>query len=182
MAESEVMDVDWIEDLEVTTEQNGKSATELQIENELPIDRWIDIAYDENGDEIADDNAELLQAQESIRMEFTSIPAAQPDTNPHRRILKRELQAEALTACQKRSLLATFFDRLESPALPGTFRILDFTITAAPGRRIPLPYSTGISSCLFRRIHMFLPHPPSRLPPRYCAGLTPTNCLKALLK
>ena len=96
ITESGVMDVGWIEDLEVTTEQNGKSATELQIENELPIDRWIDIAYDENGDEIADDETEMLQAQEAIRMEFTSIPAIQPDTNPHRRILKRELQAEAL--------------------------------------------------------------------------------------
>lgn len=60
------MDVGWIEDLEVTTEQNGKSATELQIENELPIDRWIDIAYDENGDEIADDKLEMLQVQEAM--------------------------------------------------------------------------------------------------------------------
>lgn len=96
ITESGVMDVGWIEDLEVTTEQNGKSATELQIENELPIDRWIDIAYDENGDEIADDKVEMLQAQEAIRMEFTPIPAAQPDANIHRRVLKRELQAEAL--------------------------------------------------------------------------------------
>jgi len=80
MAECEVMDVDWMEEFETVHEQN-----------ELPSDRWIDIAYDENGDEIADDNAELLQAQEAVRMEFTSIPAIQPDTNPHRRILKREL-------------------------------------------------------------------------------------------
>ena len=85
MAESGVMDVDWMEEFETVHEQN-----------ELPSDRWIDIAYDENGDEIADDNAELLQAQEAVRMEFTSIPAIQPDTNLHRRILKRELQAEAL--------------------------------------------------------------------------------------
>lgn len=66
MAESEVMDVDWIEDPGVTAEQNGKSATELQIENELSIDRWIDIAYDENGDEIADDKLEMLQVQEAM--------------------------------------------------------------------------------------------------------------------
>ena len=110
MAESEVMDVDWMEEFETVHEQN-----------ELPSDRWIDIAYDENGDEIADDNAELLQAQESIRMEFTSIPAAQPDTNPHRRILKRELQAEALTDCQKRPLLATFFDNLSLRHCRGLF-------------------------------------------------------------
>ena len=85
MAECEVMDVVWMEEFETVHEQN-----------EFPSDRWIDIAYDENGDEIADDNAELLQAQEAVRMEFTSIPAIQPDTNLHRRILKRELQAEAL--------------------------------------------------------------------------------------
>ena len=85
MAESEVMDVDWMEEFETVHEQN-----------ELPSDQWIDIVYDENGDEIADDNAELLQAQESIRMEFTSTPDVRPDENIHRRILKRELQAEAL--------------------------------------------------------------------------------------
>jgi len=85
MAESGVMDVDWMEEFETVHEQN-----------ELPSDRWIDIAYDENGDEITDDNTGLLQAQEAIRMEFISIPVAQQDTNIHRRILKRELQAEAL--------------------------------------------------------------------------------------
>ena len=85
MAECEVMDVNWMEEFETVHEQN-----------ELPSDRWIDISYDENGDEIADDNAELLQAQEAIRMEFTSTPDVRPDENIHRRILKRELQAEAL--------------------------------------------------------------------------------------
>jgi len=85
MAECEVMDVDWMEEFEAVHDHN-----------ELPSDRWIDIAYDENGDEIADDNAELLQAQEAVRMEFTSIPDVRPDVNIHRRILKRELQAEAL--------------------------------------------------------------------------------------
>jgi len=77
--------VDWMEEFEAVHDHN-----------ELPSDRWIDIAYDENGDEIADDNAELLQAQEAVRMEFTSIPDVRPDVNIHRRILKRELQAEAL--------------------------------------------------------------------------------------
>ena len=109
MAESEVMDVDWMEEFETVHEQN-----------ELPSDRWIDIAYDENGDEIADDNAELLQAQESIRMEFTSIPDVRPDESIHRRILKRELQAEALKRLetsarteQEFSAVTEWWDRLD---------------------------------------------------------------------
>ena len=109
MAESGVMDVDWMEEFETVHEQN-----------ELPSDRWIDIAYDENGDEIANDDAELRQAQEAIRMEFTSIPAAQPDTNLHRRILKRELQAEALKRLetsarteQEFSAVTEWWDRLD---------------------------------------------------------------------
>ena len=109
MAESGVMDVDWMEEFETVHEQN-----------ELPSDRWIDIAYDENGDEIADDNAELLQAQESIRMEFTSIPDVRPDESIHRRILKRELQAEALKRLetsarteQEFSAVTEWWDRLD---------------------------------------------------------------------
>ena len=88
--------MDWMEKQGNERIQSDELVADFVPETEQNIDRWIDIAYDENGDEIADDNAEFLQAQESIRMEFTSIPAIQPDTNPHRQILKRELQAEAL--------------------------------------------------------------------------------------
>ena len=116
MAESGVMDVGWMEKQGNERIQSDELVADFVPEAEQDIDRWIDIAYDENGDEIANDDAELLQAQEAIRMEFTSIPAAQPDTNPHRRILKRELQAEALTDRQ-RSYFATvqsdFFDGLQ---------------------------------------------------------------------
>lgn len=96
MAESEVVDVDWMEEQDNECTQNDELVGNFVPETAQDIDRWIDIAYDENGDEIADDNAELLQAQESIRMKFTSIPDVRPDENIHRRILKRELQAEAL--------------------------------------------------------------------------------------
>ena len=96
MAESEVMDVDWMEKQDNERIQSDELVADFVPEAEQDIDRWIDIVYDENGDEITDDNAELLQAQEAVRMEFTPIPAAQPDANIHRRILKRELQAEAL--------------------------------------------------------------------------------------
>jgi len=101
MAESEVMGVDWMEKQGNERTQNDKLVGNFVPETEQDIDRWIDIAYDENGDEIANDDAELLQAQEAIRMEFTSTPDVRPDENIHRRILKRELQAEALTACQR---------------------------------------------------------------------------------
>ena len=96
MAESGVMGVDWMEKQGNECIQSDELVADFVPETERNIDRWIDIAYDENGDEIADDNAELLQAQESIRMEFTSIPDVRPDESIHRQILKRELQAEAL--------------------------------------------------------------------------------------
>ena len=99
MAECEVMDVEIVNEQSNGRRQNGELDIDFVPELEQEIERWIDVAYDDNGDEIANDDAELLQTQEAIRMEFTSIPAAQPDTNLHRRILKRELQAEALTAC-----------------------------------------------------------------------------------
>ena len=109
MAECEVMDVEIVNEQSNGRRQNGELDIDFVPELEQEIDRWIDIAYDENGDEIANDDAELLQAQEAIRMEFTSTPDVRPDENIHRRILKRELQAEALTACQKKAAACDLF-------------------------------------------------------------------------
>ena len=61
MAESGVMDVDWMEKQGNERIQSDELVADFVPEIEQNIDRWIDIAYDENGDEIADDNAELLQ-------------------------------------------------------------------------------------------------------------------------
>ena len=85
MAESEVMDVEIVNEQSNGRRQNGELDIDFVPELEQEIDRWIDIAYDENGDEIANDDAELLQAQESIRMEFTSTPDVRPDESIHRR-------------------------------------------------------------------------------------------------
>jgi len=96
ITESGVMDVGWMDEQGNDRTQNGELVADFVSNAEQDIDRWIDVAYDEDGNELADEEIDQLQTQESIRMEFTSIPAIQPDTNLHRRILKRELQAEAL--------------------------------------------------------------------------------------
>lgn len=85
-------------------------------------ERWIDTAFDEDGNELIDDDLAKQMAAEQILLKAMPVPDAAPRTEAEvfRRRLKREMQAEALRRLEQAARTAAeyaeitdWWDRLD---------------------------------------------------------------------